>query len=259
MLKATMNRYKNVISLILLAAGIIIFMPSCVKQPRQKPTLPFLTMQSADYQVTQRGITLRAKILTTQESKELFNDYTPYAKKLPRKPQSRQLKTVLLSLENKSGKPISVNREDIRLPLVNYKHIYFSPSTQQTLKIGGGTITAGVVPFLGISVAAFLSATPGCCPCWLLVPLTLGSGCGLLSSGAFLTGSILWQNNAKKQLHKDFKQVALTDTVTIAPQQRKELLCFVRQQKFNNNFAVTITDDATQIPMITFAVTIPRI
>lgn len=254
-----MNLFRNYILVILLLISTMTFIPSCMKnQPLAKPILPSLTAQTADYQVTQNNITLQAKIIDTQGSKNLFNGYIPYAKKLPRQPQSADIETIVLSVHNKTNSAISITKKDIRLLLVDYRHIYFSPSTQQKLKIFGGTVTAGAVPFFGISLAACLSATPGCCPCWLIVPLTLGTGTALLGSGSFLTGSFLWQQSTTKQMHRDFKQVTLTNEIVIQPQQHREFLCFVRKQLMSNQFTITLLQKHTASKVV-FPVTLNKV
>lgn len=234
--------------------GLLLTISGCTKQPihRQLKTFP----QKPDYKATQHNITVQAKILDTQESKQLFNDYVPYAKKLPRQPHSSQVKTIVTSISNNSNQTVTLHKKDIKLNLVNYKNIHFSTSTNKKLVMAGSTIAAGIIPFLGVSLAAFLSATPGCCPCWFFIPLTVGTGCAVLGSTAFCTGSMIWHNSAQKQLHRNFQAATLKDVIVIEPQQHKEFLCFVREQSLVKDFTLTVNDAQTGLPHTTFAVSL---
>lgn len=248
-----MNIFKHIISAITFPGIMLMLIPGCAKQPIK--TTKLFTPHHAMYQTTQKNITLQATVLDEKESNQLFDGYIPCAKKLRNQPRNCTVKTVHIALNNKSNQPVIIHKKDIGLDWIDYKNIYFATSTNKKLIIAGGTVAAGALPFLGISLVGLLTATHGC-PCCVLIPLVLGTGSAVLGSAGFFTGSMLWYNSAQKQLHREFRQKVLNDPITIAPQQRKEFFLFIPEQSLPKDFTLTVNDAQTNLPHTTFAVSL---
>ncbi len=298
MLKATMKRYKNVTSLILLAASIIIFMPSCVKKQLLRTTALRTLAEKPDYESTQRTITLRVKKLTDQETGELFNGHIPHTKtetvikrsdgRARKKSVHVALDTILLSVVNKSNSTVQLNKENIGLPLVDHNTMFF---VKNSSRITAKTIGIGLAALVGIpaivfcgSIAIMLSGPSllfnALAPAFIYIGALPSSACGTMGGAlgtmiAFplittakigiplgITGAVgtcLWTNTniAQTGTCNNQSKITITDTITIEPQQSRQLLLFVRKDASSKDFALTVNENQTSTSYARFTVTLP--
>ena len=223
----------------------------------QKINLEPLTEQTKQYQETKNGITIRAKTLDEAETKAIFgknaqklfeeNNYYFRKKRKVIKAIQTPIIPIQISITNNSLEPISFEKEDIELPLLDYKWIHslleLSTSKRVLATVGIGLIGTIAV---GVSTLAVLApfTFPITCPCafglWFVA--------SALTSGAFLCtvvpGTAIYQSVKTKQanqlLQEDIKENSITNKIIVQPEEQKNMLFFVSDVDFKSEFDFSV-------------------
>lgn len=172
------------------------------------------------------------------------------------------VKTLLISIANNNNFDISIDPNNIQLPLIQYDNIFFATpwSFGYVAKISA-IIASSFIPLL-LGGAAGIGA----------LMITIGStgggavgisnlfaecyGIGIAVTLFLLAGYLLLNYSAYKHDPRKAKnkESIFINTTLIKSQQHKESVYFVREQSLPNRFTLTVNDAQTNLPYTTFAV-----
>ncbi len=260
-----MNNTKN-ISFSLLALVALMILPGCNKQ-RRKPIkkLKPLVTHKADYQNTQRDITLKTKLLSKEEYKTLL-------RKKRLNGFNRKVKAIQLSVTNNSKeswmlKPASINLEQISYRKMERQVIRYASwngvgAGFKIALIGGAIASAGAACIYYIAGAGFFA--PWLLPIVVLespeIPMTtagviVATGIGVTAASpvvaikkATTTAELNAQN--KERLQK----MMLIKPIIIKPNATKTRIIFVRKRDYEAEFEVGLTNVENKKEQLYFSV-----
>jgi len=244
----------NKLSAICLIA-LIIICGGCAKRTsyKPKPIRPLKEHQHVDYQATQEQVTLRVKVFTAEDCKEIFED---------RANRLNDIIPLQISVENNNGeawllhpKNIALNRETIAY-MTKRLGSSCNPFLWALATLGTGLLitTAFGVPLYLLGGIAYHNAS---IPAALFfgIPTIIGMIMIYATPIGFIAGCVAGAH-ANGDLAKYLKETAVGTSIAIAPNMVIDRLLFIRSKNYQQQFDILLTNGADDKNLL-FSVTLP--
>lgn len=239
---------------ILLALGIccIALLPGCVKAPKYSAQkLSRISERSADYQETNKDVTLRIKKFSTDDCLSVFGDQGHYISR-----GKRGLYPLQLTITNNNINPWELTPEGIDLKLVPSSYVL---NKMQYSPLGRffGYSALGVVTYcvcLATAIPFVATTAFGVLP--LAIPLgfaCIGGGLFTMATPFIALHQAIGTGEANNMIATDIKEKALR-TLIIEPGNTENKLIFVRKKQYKEQFTITLQQDAPGKECLTFKV-----
>jgi hypothetical protein len=236
---------------LMLATVLVIVTGGCAKRTIYKPNpIKSLKEQKCDFQETKKEVTIRAKRFTADDCKEIFQD---------RADRLNNITPIQISFENNGDKVWHLLDKNISLTLEQSQKIIGLLSTNGyrflalgALIFGAGSLLAivGAISLFGLILPytyVGISATPAYIKA--LASLAFAStilGCLMVIPGTPATMIITAMSDNKNnnaELSGYLKETALGKAIVIAPRKTIDLLIFVRNKNYKENFEIKLLND----------------
>jgi hypothetical protein len=235
------------------ALGLLLVLPGCVQEYKKTKLMP-LSKQTAHFEQTKDGVTLRVKKFDADDCEEAFSG------------RGSSLVTgknavfpLQLSIENKSNHAVFLCDEMIGLSLTSYKKV--TRLLRSGWSVGGG---------LGVAVAVAFGASFW--PFYLCAPSLFFSGSifqslfvvSALSVPVLVGISMVDRANSEAaildvNMELDVSEKALQEGgIFVSPDQRLNFLVFVAQKDYRNEFSIILKNAADEKDAIKFDVVLPE-
>jgi len=226
-----------------------------VEQKIKQPEITHLEHGTCDYEQTKNGVTVRAKVLKTEQ--ECIDAFGGNGDRLLKGRKKRRIVPIKLTIANNSRTDQWLVTEAIKVKIAPInrvaKKLHDNNWTRSALwgvGIFGASVATGFLAGVGILIVGpaigLLSVT---CPCCIFVTIGgLMAWGGILGAGAGSTTAAyqeIGRRNKNKKVSKEVEKSSIEAT-TIGIGQKKSLFLFVRQPDYKPNFEITFTNENQQ-------------
>lgn len=197
--------------------------------------------RAALYSEKKDGIKVRVKRLNQEQTNKLFRGR---GKRLKQSRHGQGIVPLHFTIKNYHELPITVEKKDIELPLVDYAQVakrMFSSTTKRVAALAVIGIGCTALTFAGSCVCGLVGAMSG-----LPIFIAASYGTGMLS-GALLVGTpVVTYLNASgsrevnQLIYKDIYQKTVVDVLAIKPFSEETFLVFITEKDKKNRFAMKV-------------------
>ncbi len=227
-------RFLLVLTVLALCAG-------CARPRYRMAPLKPVNKRAAFFSETKEGVKIRLKMLSQEQTNKLFKGR---GKRLKKSRRGCCIVPLQCTLKNYTSKVVTLCKQDIDLPVINYKEVarrMFASTTKRVAALTAVGISCMAITFAGSCVCGLAGAMSG-----LPIFIAASYGTGAIS-GAFLIGTPVvtyLHATGSRQVNQlmcdDLEQKTVGDTLTINPFSEETFLMFIAEKDLKNRFAITV-------------------